>query len=179
MITEAYINKLIEEYAKSPAGKAEIKRKTGITYTDKDPSAMLTAYGEQMKNILYKHVSALIKSVTPEDIIVEKPYLDRDGLWRLEVSFREGSLRRDSLDLDDYPEGLDNIVLLFAKGYNARNYVYGWWMTSYGNHGDVRSRKSREGSDFLIQAVNEFNNGAGKGIARAELLGAYKECSES
>ena len=27
MITESYINKLIEQYAKSPAGKAEIKKK--------------------------------------------------------------------------------------------------------------------------------------------------------
>ena len=37
MITESYINKLIEDYAKSPAGKAEIKKQTGITYVDKDP----------------------------------------------------------------------------------------------------------------------------------------------
>lgn len=178
MISESYINKLIEQYAKSPAGRAEIKKRTGIEYVVQDPTTRLTAYGEQMKNILYKHVSALIKSITPDDIVVQKPYMDSDGLWRLEVSFREDSLRRDSLDLDNYPEGLSNIVLLFAKGYNARNYVYGWWMTSYGTHGDVRSRKSRDGSDFLIQAVNEFNNGAGKGIARAELLGDYKECSE-
>lgn len=185
MITEDYINKLIEEYAKSPAGKAEIKRKTGITYTDKSPTSMLKAYGEQMKYILYNHVSALIKSITLDDIIVQNPYMDSDGLWRLEISFREGSLHRDSLDDNDYPEGLNNIVLLFAKGYHARDYVYGLWNTT-GNPTshwvywrDVRSRKDRDGSDFLIQAVNEFNSGAGKGIARAELLGAYKECSES
>lgn len=179
MITESYINKLIEQYAKSPAGKAEIKKKTGMEYVDKDPTAMLTTYGEQMKNILYKHVNALIKSITLNDIVVQKPYMDSDGLWRLEVSFRDGSLERDSLYLDGDDPVLHNIVLLFAKGYNARNYVYGWWITKYGNHGDVRSRKEREGSDFLIQAVNEFNNGAGKGIARAELLGDYKECSET
>lgn len=185
MITEKYINKLIEQYAKSPAGKAEIKKKTGLEYVDKDPTAMLTTYGEQMKSILYKHVNALIKSITPDDIVVQKPYMDSDGLWRLEVSFREGSLHRDSLDDNDYPEGLSNIVLLFAKGYHARDYVYGLWNTT-GSHTshwvywkDVRSRKDRDGSDFLIQAVNEFNNGAGKGIARAELLGDYKECSET
>lgn len=65
MITESYINKLIEQYAKSPAGRAAIKKKTGIEYVDKDPTAVLTTYGEQMKNILYKHVNALIKSITP------------------------------------------------------------------------------------------------------------------
>jgi len=104
MITEEYINKLIEQYAKSPAGKAAIKKQTGITYTDKDPSAMLMAYGEQMKKILYQHINPLIKSIIPDDIIVEKPYQGNDGLWRLEVSFREGSLQRDSLDLETYPE---------------------------------------------------------------------------
>lgn len=73
MITESYINKLIEQYAKSPAGRAAIKKKTGIEYVDKDPTAVLTTYGEQMKNILYKHVNALIKSITPDDIVVQKP----------------------------------------------------------------------------------------------------------
>lgn len=185
MISESYINKLIEQYAKSPAGKAEIKKKTGLTYVDKDPSAMLTAYGEQMKGVLYKHVNALIKSITPEDIIVQKPYQDSNGIWRLEISFREGSLRRESLDTDDYPEGLTNIVLLFAKGYHARDYVYGLWNTTgrVGTHWiywkDVRSRKDRDGNDFLIQAVNEFNNGYGKGMAIAELVGNYKDCSKA
>lgn len=180
MITESYINKLIENYAKSPAGKSEIKKKTGITYVDKDPSAMLMKYGERMRQILYSHINTLIKSVVLDDIIVEKPYQDDDGLWKLNLSFREGSLRRDSLDLDNYPEGLNNIVLLFAKGYNARNHVYGWWMTKHGTYGNVKSRKSREGNDFLIQAIKEFNDGGdGKIIAKAELLGDYKDCSEN
>lgn len=64
MITESYINKLIEQYAKSPAGRAAIKKKTGIEYVDKDPTAVLTTYGEQMKNILYKHVSHSCSSVS-------------------------------------------------------------------------------------------------------------------
>lgn len=179
MISEEYIMKLVKDYAKSPAGKAAIKKQTGITYTEKDPSAVLMTYGEQMKNILYKNVNALIKSITLDDIVVQKPYQDKDGLWKLEVSFKEDSLHRESLDLENYSEGLNNIVLLFAKGYHARNHVYGFWVDKYGNHGNVRSRKDREGSDFLIQAVNEFNNVYGKGMTRAELLGEYKNCSEN
>ena len=42
MITESYINKLIEQYAKSPAGRAAIKKKTGIEYVDKDPTAAVS-----------------------------------------------------------------------------------------------------------------------------------------
>lgn len=183
MITEEYINKLIEQYAKSPEGKAAIKKQTGITYTDKDPSAMLMTYGEQMKKILYQHINPLIKSIIPDDIIVEKPYQGDDGLWRLKVSFREGSLERESLDVDDYPKGLHNIVLLFTKGYHAKNYVYGLWNTTGARNShwiywkDVRSRKDREPNNFLTQAVNEFNNGVGKGMAKAELVGEYKDSS--
>lgn len=176
MISEDYIMKLVEQYAKSPKGKAEIKKRTGIVYVDKDPSAMLMAYGKQMKSILYKHVNSLIKSITLDDIVVEKPYQDSNGQWKLKLSLN--NLHRDSLDTDNYSEGLNNIVLLFAKGYHARNYVYGSWTDKYGYHGDVRSRKDREGSDFLIQAVKEFNEGAGKGIAIAELLGDYRDCSD-
>lgn len=178
MISESYINKLIKEYAKSPVGKAEIKRQTGLTYVDKDPSLMLKDYGEKMKNILFAHVNALIKSIVLDDIIVQNPYQDENGVWKLEISFREGSLQRDSLDLNNYPEGLHNIVLLFAKGYHARDYVYGWWIDRYGNHGDVRSKKDRDGNDFLVEAIDEFNGGIGKGIAVAELVGIYKDCSK-
>ena len=179
MITEGYIMQLVREYANSPAGKAAIKKKTGLTYTGDEPSFMLGKYGEQMKQILFSRVSALIKSITMDDIVVGQPYQDLNGVWCLDISFRDGATQRDSLDLENYPGGLKNIVLLFAKGYRARNYVHGWWITQYGNHGNVRSRKERAGNDFLIRAVDEFNNSYGKGIARAVLVGDYKECSEN
>lgn len=179
MITENYIMKIVKDYANSPAGKAAIKKKTGLTYTSEDPSAILVAYGETMKQVLFKRINALIKSVTMDDIIVGKPYQNEYGIWSIDISFRDGSMRRDSLDLENYQEGLKNIVLLFAKGYHARNYVYGWWMTSYGNHGSVRSRKDRTGDDFLIKAVDEFNKNYGKDMAMAALVGDYKDCSKT
>lgn len=179
MITENYLMKLVKEYASSPAGKAAIKRHTGLIYTDDNPSAKLTLYGEQMKSVLYQYVNAQIKSITLEDIVVQKPYQDIDGIWKLKVSFRDGALQRDSLDVDAFPEGINNIILLFTKGYHARNFVHGWWIDKYGNHGNVRSRKDREGNDFLVKAVAKFNSVYGKDIAKAELLGNYKECSET
>lgn len=184
MLSESYIMKLVEKYAKSPAGKAEIKKQTGITYTEKNPSAELIPYGEQMKMVLYKYIHELIRSITPDDIIVEKPYQDVDGLWKLKLSFREGALHRDSLYEDEY-DGVNNIVLLFAKGYHARDYAYGhWWLPNQtwygaGDFVNVRSRKDRDGNDFLIRAVSEFNRTIGKDFAHAELLGAYKDCSEN
>lgn len=185
MITEGYIMQLVREYANSPAGRAAIKKKTGLIYTGEEPSAMLGKYGDQMKAILFNHVNAVIKSVTMDDIVVGQPYQDTSGIWHLDISFREGSLHRDSLDLENYPDGLKNIVLLFAKGYRARNYVYGFWdlpnQTWWGGNDfvHIRSRIARPGNDFLIRAVDEFNNSYGKGIARAVLMGDYKECSEN
>lgn len=193
MITEAYIMKLVDEYAKSPAGKAEIKKKYGIDYTGKQgtpggftgkvKSSELIKYGEIMKKVLFIYIQPIIKSITLDDIKVEDPYKNANGQWVVNVSFKEGSLRRDSLDTEDYPYGIENIVLLFAKGYHANNYAYGLWNVAppgraY-NFKSVRSRTDREGNDFLIKAVEDFNTNFGKGIAKAELLGDYKECSEN
>lgn len=194
---EEYILKRVERYANSAEGKAQIKKIYGIDVKRHhlyvgDPSKAhvdqgeFIKYGEQMKQILYAHISPLIKSITLDDIVVGSPKRSKDGQWSIELSFREGSLVRDSLSLDDsdgsgHPRErtLNNIVLLFAKGYHASRYVYGWWITKYGNHGSVRSRKDRPGDDFLIDAVNEFNTSVKEDIARAELVGEYKECSEN
>ena len=175
MITDSYIMKLVKDYANSPEGRRKIKEKYGIDYKDSAPQTELLAYGKQMKQVLYKYVSGVIKSITLDDIIVGNPKKDVDGQWSLEISFREGSLRRESLDSDYFPEGISNIVLLFAKGYRASNYVYGLWdITGKKDYRKVRSRKERESNDFLERAVNEFNSNHGNDVARAELLGAYK-----
>lgn len=194
MISEEYIMQLVDQYAKSPAGKKQIKKQYGVDYIGLAKPTRITSasknemikYGEAMKKILYEHIQPLIKSITLDDIIVGSPTQSLTGEWNITISFREGSLVRDSLSLDDsdgngHPRErtLNNIVLLFAKGYHASRYVYGWWVTKYGNHGSVRSRKDRPGNDFLILAVNEFNSLYGKNIGRAELLGDYKECSEN
>ncbi len=185
MITEKYIMNLVKKYANSPAGKTAIKKKTGLTYVEDDIAPALLKYGEQMKTILFNHVNALIKSVTMDDIIVGQPYQNESGVWCMNISFRDGALHRDSLDSENYPNGLKNIVLLFAKGYRARNYVYGFWdlpnQTWWGGNDfvNIRSRIERPGSDFLVRAVDEFNNSYGKGMAWAGLAGDYKKCSEN
>lgn len=183
MISEKYIMDLVRVYANSPAGKKKIKKITGITYMEENPSQLLVKQGEAMKRILYEKTHALIKSITLEDIIVGCPYQDENGNWQLEISFRDGALHRDSLDDMNYPEGLHNIVLLFAKGYHAENYAYGLWRTGHNLYGSdyksIRSRKSRDSNDFLDKAVEDFNHQKCYDIvAKAELLGEYKECSK-
>ena len=179
MINEQEIMKLVKEYAKSPEGKKKIKETYGIEYSERIDEKSLKAYGEKMKAILFKHTAAVIDSISPDDIIVGDVKETAEG-YTLEISFREERLRRESLYVDEYygDDELQNIVLLFAKGYHARDYVYGFWskpgegVTWYQPR--IRSRKDREPNPFLKNAVAEFNQSS-KGIAVATLEGEYND----
>ena len=179
MISESLIMRLVRQYANSPQGKREIFRKYGLIYQEDVSTAELSSYGEKMKQILFNHINPLIRSITMDDIIVGTPKKNEKGYWTLRVSFNEGSLQRDSLYYDGYPQGLNNIVLLFAHGYHARDYVYGWWdlpnQNWYGGNEfvNVRSRKDRDPNNFLYDAVDEFN-GSVHGFAVATLEEKYK-----
>lgn len=172
-ISEAYIMKLVREYAKSPEGKQAIREKYGIEYDEKFTRAQVKAYGNRMKKILYNHIHDEIKSISLDDIIVEEPLLREDGRFEIKLSFREGSLHRESLYPDGYPDGLKNIVLLFAKGYHTSHPVHGDW--TYNGSVVAKSvwgKRSRAPSNFLNDAVDEFN-GASAGVATAYLEGEY------
>jgi hypothetical protein len=177
MISEEYILKLVKEYAASPEGRAAIKKQYGIELTDTHMTkAQMTAYARKMKQILYEHVHSEIKSISPEDIIIGEPVQDSSGQARINISFRQDALFRESLDPDEYPEGIEDIVLHFAHGWHAKKHIYGLWRRpSYngGYYAQVRSRKDREPSPFLQNAVNEFNSSA-NGCAVAELNEEYK-----
>lgn len=179
MITEKYIMGLVRRYADTPQGRAEIKRKYGVEYREDISDKELISYGEKMKQILFEHINREIRSVTLDDIIVEDPQVDKQGRVTLKISFKEGSLHRDSLYLEGYPEGLENIILLFARGYHAKDYVYGLWnlpnRTWRGGNDfvGVRSRKDRAPSNFLYNAISEFNS-ISNGIAVARLEEKYK-----
>jgi len=82
-------------------------------------------------------------------------------------------LHRESLRPDLYPDGLDNIVLLFAHGYNARNPVMGQWKNSRSYPHIILSLQRREPNNFLQEAVEEFNS-KGSSIAKAVLEDTYK-----
>lgn len=168
MISEKYIMKLVKNYAKSNEGKAAIKAKYGITYEQRFDEKKATAYGEQMRNILFKHVNSVIKSITLDDIEVGDVEVDDSGKYSIKISFDKGSLHRESLRPDLYPDGLHNIVLLFERGYHAANAVKGEWHGQY-----ISSRTDREPNSFLNDAVEEFNKLNGK-IATATLEGVYK-----
>ncbi len=173
-ITEAYIMKLVREYAKSSQGKKEIREKYGVEYDEKFTRAQVKSYANRMKKILFAHIQTQIRSITMDDIIIEEPMLRGDGRFEIKLSFKEGSLHRESLYPEGYPDGLKNIVLLFAKGYRTSHPVHGDW-TFDGKiiANDVWGKRTRAPSNFLYDAVNEFN-GMASGIAVAHLEDEYK-----
>lgn len=171
MISEEYIMKRVEKWALSPNGQEKIKKITGKKYVPESKRYTTgenkeLAYGEKMKEILFKKISLVIKSISIDDIIVGKPYRDKNGGVRLQISFREGSMHRASLN--PHSEGIENIVLLFTQGYHAQKGVHGIWKRKDGEV-EIWSRRHREPDDFLKNAVDEFNVYAeGKAVAKLE-----------
>lgn len=171
MISEKEIMKKVYEYAKTEEGKAAIKAATGMDYDETFTVSKAKSYGNKLKDILYKHIVALIKSFSINDIIVGDVMIGKDGRYSMKISFDDEALKRQSLRPDLYPEGLQNIILLFAHGYHTNKPIYGVWHKETGDV-RVRGRRDREPNNYLHEAINEFNILA-KGIAFAQLEEKY------
>lgn len=125
--------------------------------------------GEEMRDILYVNLpSGLKASISTSDIIVSAPKVQADGSMLVELSFRQEALERKSLDPEKYPEGVDNIIRLFSRGYTAHGDVVGMW------HGHEQwNLRHRAADPFMQNAVDEFNALHG-GAGIAELRDDYK-----
>lgn len=162
MISEQYINSLLKIYINSPAGKARLQQNQKNAGSQRlVPSTEITKYGEMMKNILYKYVHNVISSISLDDIIVEPPTLDGLGYTKVKISFREESLKRDSLYPEKY-DGLQNVVLAFTRGWHTQKIPYGVWTYNGKNvtKSSIFGIQDREPNAFLQNAVMEFNNGS-------------------
>ena len=172
MISEKTIMKKLEEWAKTSQGKAAIKEKYGIDYDDKTNKSLMK-YANRMKAILYEHIHQVIKSIEMDDIVIGDFEVNSDGRLTIKLSFKDGSLHRESLRPDKYPKGIDNIVLLFTRGYDAGNPVFGVWKNSWSYPATIKSLQHREPNDFLKEAVEQFNSESGD-IAQAFLESTYQ-----
>ena len=104
---------------------------------------------EEMREILFQKVSAVIPSIERSDIEIGLPRLDENGNYSIDIWFDRDKLYRPSMTGKG---GVDNIVLLFTTGYSASAQVYGVW------HGEwYASRTQLDGDDFMQKAVEEFN----------------------
>lgn len=109
--------------------------------------------------------------ITSADLLIKPGTVTPDGKYRFELAWKPGAVHRDSLYEDEYPDGIEDIVALFHKGYVSRDYVYGYWdrhrpIMAYDSRNDntgggdfvwMRSRISRLADPFLVDAIAAFN----------------------
>jgi len=171
MLSEKSIMKIVRAYAASPRGKKAIKDKCGIDYdpnTDMGRSlAKMRKIAESARQILHRHISSVIGSIDLNEIVIGEPKTNKDGEVHITLSFREDALFRQSLQPQKFPHGIEDIVLHFARGWNAKGAVFGSW------HGtDTWSRRAKNPERFLTEAILEINERV-KGVAVAKLKGEY------
>ena len=147
-IQEAYKS---ESFGNNHAGWA------GVTETKK------IAIIQDLINILYDSIitarPALERGFSKSDITSK---INPNGT--IEIHFNRKATSRKSLFVDRKEDkrtgdGVENIVALFSKGYEAKKYAYGYW-----NGAKVRTHTNKntgkpglESNDFLNEAINKFN----------------------
>ena len=160
MISEKYIMNRLKDWANSPAGKKVIKKKTGLMYDGDFKYSDIKKYAEVMKEYLFTHTSAVIKSIDRNDITISRIQKLKTGGYKVNISFEEEALKRESLS--EYSDGLNNIVLLFSKGYEIKDEKYvprgDWRYKGVLVQENIRAKRRRMPHPFLENAVREFNN---------------------
>lgn len=166
----------INAFLKSKEGKRKIAEakakalKEGRTFGQQGASVSkedAIRAAEKQKEFLLRRLEQVgLGTITAGDIVIGEPVVDKNGNLSVDISFDPESLFRPSLDPDKY-KGVENIVLHFTHGWDARGAVYGYW-ESAGR--DTWSRSYFAGDDFMQQAVDDFN---ALGFGTAELNEKY------
>lgn len=163
MISAALLQKKLEAYANTPQGKA--KMKVGLTEGSGMGTAPSIAEMNSMADSLIEHIQKHIPyqlEALGKTLKKSQPVKQPNGSYQITISFDHGSLFRESLRPDLYPEGVSNIVALFNNGYTAEKQIYGKWdrKGSDGFSGKgvlyVPSRQVREELQFMQSAVEWF-----------------------
>lgn len=179
------IMKKVEAYGRSVNGKLRMKDCIKKYSTD---GKGVTAAGDKVmtETDMYTAASkmiAVLRSTAasyalPASIMNHFDNLDASSVYKMPDGssviwiYFEGDLHRDSLYPDEY-SGVNNIIALLNNGYHAKNYVYGDWDghsptgeskfdgRSIDTSAYIRSRKDREGLQFIQQAIRDFNGNYG------------------
>lgn len=154
----------LSKWFNSPAGKKKVAearkqaQREGRTF-----GHTASAYGDygvydakefayKMQDLILQYMPASLRDGV--EFYPPAVWTDEDGQMRAAVTFKEESLHRESLDPTMYPLGVDNIVMLFTKGWDTGGkQVWGEW------HGYpyTKSKTHSDPNPFMQQAVDEFN----------------------
>ena len=152
----------LQKWFNSPAGKEKIaKAKKQARKEGRQFGTLISRYDEtdaeeyayKMMDFIWNAMPASLRGGV--EFYPPAVWTDDNGQMRASVTFKEESLHRDSLDPVMYPLGVDNIVMLFTKGWDTGGkQVWGEW------HGypHTKSKTQSDPNPFLQQAVEAFNN---------------------
>lgn len=186
ILSKDEIESAVADYYNTKTGRAEIKKRIGkkefvARYTSDTKYSPNIHYMETLRDDMAKmliehmheetasHTRAGLSGITLSDIAVGKlNKLSPSGDYQCTISF-DTNLHRDSLVPDAYPNGIDNIVKLFIRGYSASGSVVGTW---HGIDG-VHSLRKREPKNFVKNAAIEFNKKY-EPLAIADVLNNYE-----
>ena len=88
-----------------------------------------------------------------DSVVISKPETRTDGTVQISIQIPSNYLKRDSLYSKSYPNGIDNIINLFDKGYKANRHAFGYWRSVR-----IRSKIQRPTLHFMETAINHFNS---------------------
>lgn len=171
VISEAYIMRRLNEFARTDAGKAKIAqyRKELFEKGNGSPGVLTR---ERVQEILFKIcedfksvVREVIASFRAEAIQAEMQGFYDDGRFRASISVDEDALRRESLHYIQSNlsisrgKGVDDILALFTHGYTiTKKRPFGMWVHDGGNSMTrVGARMHRDPDPFLTTFVNRMN----------------------
>ena len=174
MLGQDFLDEAIKKFITSPQGRKQIKEKIGLNYVPSGTGsggvgtvaqADVLALAEKAKRILYGHIISQVPGIMLHNIKVSRPIIGKDGMTTVTLSLVD--VERESLQPNRYWRGVEDIVLHFARGWNAKYQLRGNW------HGqNVGSRQWRDSHPFMQRAIKAINTELGE-AAEATLLDDY------
>lgn len=131
------------------------------------------AYANEAKRFIIASLPDSLKAgsarpIGETDLLIGTVEITPDGDFVVHMQWNPDAVHRKSLyeDSEKYKDGIEDIVHLFAVGYQAKAYAYGWWDGHSGRYSLrgtensvwIRSKISRDPSPFLQAAVAAFNS---------------------
>lgn len=187
------IEKKLNAYIKSSEGQSKIRAKTdeymikgksgGKTPPDNfNPEKAAKRFIEILRDCIDKAASLMygrnrlgptavdaLKEIKAGAVVKE-----REGEYSIPISF-SGERHRESLAPDEYPDGVEDIVVILNNGYPADGHrmgiVFGKW------HGkEYKSLPNRQGTYFIQEAAERFmkEEAAKYGVKGIEINEAFK-----
>lgn len=170
VISEAYIMRRLREFVQFDAGKAKIAQvrkdlaeqigSAAGTLSEDKAQKILRAICKEFKQVVRKE----IKSFRADAIHANIEGYDDNGFLRAGISVDDDALRRASLHHMNsnlsisHGEGVNDILALFAHGYELSKRPYGFWVHDGGNSMTwIGARMHRDPNPFLANFVSEAN----------------------